>query len=104
MNTDKLWAVHVQGPDDVYACESKEEADETAKILNLIINQVPSPMWTICKATVIEWPYAKEEWLKELRKIQFVEPPFSVCSLADGGSGVRIVAQKVPLSMPETKP
>jgi len=72
MNTDKLWAVHVQGPDDVYACESKEQADATAKTFNQIINQVPSPMWTICKATVIEWPYAKEEWLKELRKIQEV--------------------------------
>ncbi len=68
MNTDKLWAVHVQGPDDVYACESKEDADATAKTLNQIINQVASPMSPICKATVIEWPYAKEGWLKELRK------------------------------------
>ncbi|MHB1641807.1 MAG: hypothetical protein ACYCS8_03985 [Acidithiobacillus sp.] len=68
MNTDKLWAVHVQGPDDVYACESKEDADATAKTLNQIINQVASPMPPLCKATVIEWPHAKEDWLKELRK------------------------------------
>ena len=73
MSDNKLWAVHVQGPDDVHACESREVAEATANALNKMIDHVSSPMSPICRATVIEWPYTKEEWLKELQNMPEVQ-------------------------------
>ncbi len=70
MSAGELWAVHIQGPDDVIACVDRESADSLALELNKIIEQVSSPMSPNCAATVIEWPYGLNEWVADLEKEQ----------------------------------
>lgn len=48
-----LWALHIKGPDDVYAMPSKEAAEEHARILNgRFAGFVREPRPT---ATVVPW-------------------------------------------------
>ena len=63
MSAGTLWAVHIEGPDDVLACIDKDVADATAEALNKIIEQVSTPMWPRCVASVIEWPYDMAAWV-----------------------------------------
>ena len=60
MSAGTLWAVHIEGPDDVIACIDRDEA------LNKIIEQVSTPMWPRCVASVIECPYEMAAWVAAL--------------------------------------
>jgi hypothetical protein len=61
-----LWAVHVQGPDDIVAEQSRESADRNAAILNQWYeDRTKEPdfdpkVFPRIHAEVIEWPYARE--------------------------------------------
>lgn len=57
--SEQLWAVHAQGPDDLYAAFSREEAEAHAAELNAL------PCWAgiSVSAVVIESPWpAAEHW------------------------------------------
>ncbi len=68
MSAVTLWAVHVEGPDDVIACIDKDAAGATAHALNEIIERVSSPMSPRCVASVIEWPYGMDAWVAALEE------------------------------------
>lgn len=56
-----LYAVHVQGPDDIIAAPSKREAEVLAEKLNVFfaeIKQKGGPAAPTIEAVVIAWPYA----------------------------------------------
>lgn len=56
---EQLWAVHAQGPDDLYAAFSREEAEAHAAALNAI----PCPPGISVSAVVIESPWpAADHW------------------------------------------
>lgn len=61
-----LWAVHVQGPDDIVAEESRESADRNAAALNQWYeNRTKDPdfdprTFPRIHAEVIEWPYERD--------------------------------------------
>jgi hypothetical protein len=58
-----LYAVHVQGPDDIIAAPSKREAEVLAEKLNAFFAEVAQksgPAAPIIEAVVITWPYGKE--------------------------------------------
>jgi hypothetical protein len=63
MTDTKLWAVHVEGPDDVIAAVDRAEADTRAKEINEMYeaftkrpdaDPAVDPRW---HASVVEWPY-----------------------------------------------
>lgn len=61
----KLWAMHVPGPDDVYACESKAAAEQRAKEHNEAIRKIELARQfgmepATIEARVIEWPHSAE--------------------------------------------
>lgn len=61
----KLWAMHVPGPDDVYACESKAAAEQRAREHNDAIRKVELARQfgmepATIEARVIEWPHSAE--------------------------------------------
>jgi hypothetical protein len=59
----KIWAVQVNGPDDVHACADREVADALALVLNRQIQRHgPMPGFPAVVAEVIEWPYGYEAW------------------------------------------
>ena len=57
----RLWAVHVQGPDDIIACGSWLEADE----LRRSIEEMKEPL---AKPFVIEWPYSPHAHQREVSR------------------------------------
>lgn len=68
--TEQLWAVHAQGPDELWAAESREEAEHHAAALNALPGQtdtikvnavvIPSP-WS----EVEHWKTLAEQWRNE---------------------------------------
>lgn len=79
---NKLWCIHVPGPDDILAMPSKEVADNFAARHNAAMDeywaalersktefqlQFYPPLESI-KALVIEWPYDAESHARELDK------------------------------------
>lgn len=67
---EKLWCLHVEGPDDIYAAPSLQAAEERAKALNAWwaekIAAEPSPHWPSFKAVAKEWHYGAAEHAKDL--------------------------------------
>jgi hypothetical protein len=66
-----LYAVHVQGPDDIIAAPSKREAEVLADKLNAFfaeITQKSGPAAPTIEAVVIKWPYAPSAHAEELAK------------------------------------
>lgn len=56
---DELWAVHAQGPDELYAAFSREDAEQHAAALNAL----PMPAGIQVSAVVIASPWsAAEHW------------------------------------------
>jgi len=56
---DELWAVHAQGPDELYAAFSREDAEQHAAALN----SLPAPEWLRVSAVVVPSPWsAAEHW------------------------------------------
>ena len=54
----KMWAVHLQGPDDVHAAPDRAVADAVVLLLNRQYRRAGLPM----HAVVIEWPHGYETW------------------------------------------
>lgn len=54
---DKLWCLHIIGPDDVHPAPSKEEAERAAMWVNAKFSDVKD---VLIKAEVIEWPHSPE--------------------------------------------
>lgn len=64
-----LYAVHVQGPDDIIAAPSKREAEVLAEKLNAFFVSLKSgPAAPTIEAVVIAWPYAPSAHADELAK------------------------------------
>lgn len=65
-----LYAVHVQGPDDIIAAPSKREAEVLAEKLNSFFAGISSasPAAPTIEAVVIAWPYAPSAHADELAK------------------------------------
>lgn len=57
-----MWAVHIQGPDDVYAAPDREIADAVALVLNRQFLRRPFPSEVKVQARVVRWPHGYEAW------------------------------------------
>lgn len=72
MTDTTLWAVHVEGPDDVIAAVDRAEADAKAKEINdgyEAFKQRPDHRPDVdvrWHANVIEWPYSAAEHHEEV--------------------------------------
>lgn len=66
-----LWAVHIQGPDDIHACPDRAVADALALVLNRQFARYTDPNDPPMNATVIEWPYGYESWSVAKDQLQF---------------------------------
>lgn len=66
-----MWAVHVMGPDDMYACPSEEIAHALAIVLNGQFRRHSGPDDPHMVAVVTEWPYGYEAWKLESEQLQF---------------------------------
>jgi hypothetical protein len=72
--TTDLWAVHVQGPDDILAAASKESAEEQAAAINRFYEEFQrrltasefDPRW---HAVVIPWDGTAEEHARYLTEL-----------------------------------
>jgi Lar family restriction alleviation protein len=68
----EMWAVHVQGPDDLHACPDRKTADALALVLNQQFMRHQKPDDPIMVATVTEWPYGRESWKQAADELRFV--------------------------------
>lgn len=74
--TEKLWCIHIPGPDDLHAAPSRAIAERMAERHNRDMQEFfdKSPeklsQWALtvdqCKAQVIEWPHGADEHAEEL--------------------------------------
>lgn len=64
----EMWAVHVQGSDDMHACPDREVADALALLLN---RQFARHTSVFMKAQVVPWPHSKEAWERESKLLCF---------------------------------
>ena len=67
---DQMWAVHVQGPDDMHACPDREVADALALLLNRQFQRYSGDDPQM-KAEVVPWPYGYEAWKAESEQLRF---------------------------------
>lgn len=56
----ELWALHIEGPDDIFAMPSKEAAEAHAVILN---ERLPDH----CRAVAKPWPHSAEAHAEDMR-------------------------------------
>ena len=66
-----MWAVHVQGPDDLHACHDREVADAVALLLNRQFRRRVKPDDPSMTAEVVPWPYSYESWKAESEQLRF---------------------------------
>ena len=66
-----MWAVHVQGPDDMYACPGRDVADALALVLNRQFAKHTDPNYPPMKAEVVAWPYGYESWNAASEQLRF---------------------------------
>lgn len=79
-----LWAIHVQGPDDVYAAPSWAEASEAAAYLEHCMTQSrlrEEPDLPAISFVVVPWPHSAESHASEVRRWSEVYPGLSVNQL-----------------------
>lgn len=72
-DSNKMWAVHVSGPDDLHACPSKEFADAFAEMMNRQFDAqsvATGGRLPLMVANVVPWPYDYETWKTESEKFQ----------------------------------
>lgn len=97
-----LWALHIEGPDDVHPAPSREMAQEAADLFNSTFPQSDNPNWPRAVAKVIEWPHGApshaleapnfaEYWLLSKTTREAPRPCgltlMLACPLPDGHSG-----------------
>lgn len=70
---NELWALYLQGPDEIYAMPSQAKAEEAARRINDTWNAMPvgmtygaRPPGVEMKAIVQPWPYAPASHAKDL--------------------------------------
>lgn len=64
-----LWAMHIPGPDDIYAAPSKEAAEHMAKLHNASMDAFfekhprtqDDPSKVCVTAVVVPWPFGAED-------------------------------------------
>lgn len=61
-----LYAVHIQGPDEIIAAPSERDAKALADKMNAWISERIKEFY--CEAVVIKWPYAPASHAEELAK------------------------------------
>lgn len=59
-----LWALHIKGPDDIYAMPSERAAKAHADILNHHFQRTHSSV----QADVVPWPYSAEAHAENMRE------------------------------------
>ena len=59
----RLWGIHLEGPDDVYAMPSQSAAQEHADILNAEFEQRGIPI----RVKVIPWEHSAEDHAQDMR-------------------------------------
>lgn len=62
---NEMWAVHIQGPDDLIAVPDRQVADAVVTIFNRQFERDASPYCPTLKAHVVLWPYGYEAWKAE---------------------------------------
>lgn len=68
VDAEQLWALHVEGPDDMHAAPSKEIAERTRAKMQAYWDQLPHhPVDPILKFKVVPWPYSRESHATSLR-------------------------------------
>lgn len=61
MNGQTLWAIHIEGPDDIIAAPSKDAAEREAALLNrYFASMAKSENDPDLRAVVTAWPYTAE--------------------------------------------
>ena len=56
-----LWAIHVEGPDDIIAAPSRDAAEREVVLLNQQFASVPKSVNApVVRAVVIEWQHTAE--------------------------------------------
>lgn len=60
-----MWAIHIEGPDDLYAVPDKEIADAAAVVLNA---QCEREGLSAGAVAVVEWPFSREAWEEQAPK------------------------------------
>lgn len=64
-----LWAVHVQGSDDIVPQPSREAADQFNALLDALdVENAAKPMYPKFAAQVIPWPGTADEHAEALRR------------------------------------
>lgn len=71
----KMWAIHILGPDEIYAAPSREVADAAALVLNNQIDRNPALRELHASVAVIEWPWGYESWSAEKDELRFEAMP-----------------------------
>ncbi len=67
--TTELWALHIEGPDDIYAMPSKEAAENHARILNDYFNDPRREGYFFLRqAFAVHWPYSAEAHAEDMRE------------------------------------
>lgn len=74
MSDLQMWAVHIHGPDDVYAVPDRQIADAVALVLNWQWQRHPPTV--AMRAEVIEWPHGYEAWRAERDLFRLEAAPF----------------------------
>lgn len=70
-DTTTMWAVHVEGPDDLYACPDRDTSEALALVLNRQFERHAKPDDPPMAATVVKWPYGYETWKADSEQLRF---------------------------------
>ncbi len=70
-DTTTMWAVHVEGPDDLHACQDRETAEALSLVLNLQFARHTNPDDPPMTAKVVKWPYGYETWKADSEQLRF---------------------------------
>lgn len=67
MNKTTLWAVHIEGPDDIFAMPSESAAQEHCDILNRHWEKRnQNAIGPFLTAKVVPWPYTAEAHAQDM--------------------------------------
>jgi len=58
----QMWAIHVEGPDDLVAAPTKAEADAACTLLNAAFGRNAALRDMGVKAVVVPWTLGYEQW------------------------------------------
>jgi hypothetical protein len=65
----ELLCVHIEGPDDIEACDSLESGEKRARELNAVFDSWEKTKNTPeARAVIKAWPYSAEDHAKDLTK------------------------------------